>query len=168
MSMLRKEWAFQTLDKTLTTHLSSLAQYFQPLHKFEALKRFLPFILILFSSYAKAQKIESIHVDLYTDSLKKGTFNYINIDGKLSNGKYLPLDSTDLIFWASDGKFTGNDLWIERDFTSEKVDIKVTLKSNPSLHKEFTIYVKQQPDPELKSKEELMREMEGKTKSKKG
>ena len=138
------------------------------MYKFEALKRYLPFILILFSSYAKAQKIESIYVDLYTDSLKKGTFNYINIDGKLSNGKYLPLDSSDLIFWTSDGKFTGNDLWIDRNFAGEKVDIKVTLKSNPSLHKEFTIYVKQKPDPELKTKEELMQEMQGKSKSKRG
>ncbi len=145
-----------------------MAQYFQPLYKINALKRFLPFFLIFCSSFAKAQKIESIHVDLYTDSLKKGTFNYINIDGKLSNGKYLPLDSTNLIFWASDGKFTGNSLWIDRDFAAEKVDIKVTLRSNPALHKEFTIYIKKKPDPELKTKEELMREMEGKPKSKRG
>lgn len=132
------------------------------------MKRLLPFFLIFFSSFAKAQKIESIHVNLYTDSLKKGTFNYINIDGKLSNGKYLPLDSTDLIFWASEGKFNGNSLWIDSDITSEKVDIKVTSKANPSLHKEFTIYIKKKPDPELKTKEELMKEMEGRPKSKKG
>jgi len=150
--------------------MPSLAQYFPSLPKHKALKKFLPFALILFSSYAKAQKIESIHVDLYTDSLKKGTFNYINIDGKLSNGKYLPLDSTDLVFWASDGKFSGNSLWIDRDIAAEKVDIKVTLKKDPSLHKEFTIYIKKKPDPELKTKEELMREMEGnaKPKSKRG
>ena len=125
-------------------------------------------LLIACSSFAKAQKIESIYVNLYTDSLKKGTFNYINIDGKLSNGKYLPLDSTELIFWASAGKFSGNNLWIDRNFVPEKVDIKVTLRNNPSLHKEFTIYVKQRPDPELKTKEELMEEMKGKTRSKRG
>ena len=138
------------------------------MHKIKALKRFLPFILILGSTVAKAQKVESIYVDLYTDSLKKGTFNYINIDGKLSNGKYLPLDSTDIIFSASDGKFSGNSLWIDRDFAPEKVDIKVVLRRDPSQHKEFTIYVKKKPDPELKTKEELFKEMEGKTKSKKG
>ena len=143
-----------------------LAQYFQPLHKIKALKRYLPFVLILISSFAKAQKVESIHVNLYTDSLKKGTFNYINIDGKLSNGRYLPLDSTDLIFWASDGKFSGNSLWIDPNFAPEKVSIKVTLRKDPSQHKEFTIYVKQQPDPELKSKDELFREMESKPKVK--
>ena len=145
-----------------------MAQYFQSLCKINDLKKILPILLIACSSFAKAQKVVSIHVNLYTDSLKKGTFNYINIDGKLSNGKYLPLDSTDLIFWSSAGKFTGNDLWIDRYFAPEKVDIKVTLRSDPSLHKEFTIYVKQKPDPELKTKEELMDEMKGKTKSKRG
>ena len=108
--------------------------------------------------------MESIYVNLYTDSLKKGTFNYINIDGKLSNGKYLPLDSTHLLFWASAGKFSGNSLWIDRNFTPQKVDIKVSLRSNPAIIKEFTIYIKQQPDPELKTMDEIM----NKTKSKKG
>ena len=119
---------------------------------------------MLCSFFAKAQKVEKIFVNLYTDSLKKGTYNYINIDGQLSNGKYLPLDSTHLIFWASAGKFSGNSLWIDKDFTASKVDIKVSLRNNPALVKEFTIYIKQQPDPELKTMDEIMK----KTKSKNG
>jgi hypothetical protein len=119
---------------------------------------------MLCSFFAKAQKVESIYVNLYTDSLKKGTFNYINIDGRLSNGKFLPLDTTHLIFWASAGKFNGNSLWIDRDFTTKKVDIKVSLRDNPALVKEFTIYIKQQPDPELKTMDEIM----NKSRSKKG
>lgn len=115
--------------------------------------------------FAKAQKVESIHVNLYTDSLKKGTYNYINIDGMLSNGKYLPLDSTQLIFWASAGKFSGNSLWIDRNFEADKVDVKVTLRKNPALVKEFTIYIKKQPDPELKTMDEIMKT---KNKTKKG
>lgn len=119
---------------------------------------------MLCSVFAKAQKVESIYVNLYTDSLKKGTLNYINIDGKLSNGRYLPLDSSHLIFWSSAGKFSGNSLWIDRDFKAEKVDIKVSLRADPAMVKEFTIYVKQLPDPELKSMDEIM----NKSKSKKG
>ena len=103
-------------------------------------------------------------MNLYTDSLKKGTLNYITIDGKLSNGKYLPLDSNDLIFSSSAGKFSGNNLWIDREIAVEKVDIKVSLKNNPLLVKEFTIYIKQKPDPELKTMDEIM----NKSKSKKG
>lgn len=124
--------------------------------KTKRLKRILPAILLTFSFAAKAQKVESIYVNLYTDSLKKGTFNYINIDGRLSNSKYLPLDSTHLIFWSSAGKFNGNSLWIDPNFAEEKVTIKVTLRNNPGLFKEFSMYIKKKPDPELKTMDELM------------
>ena len=128
------------------------------------MKIFLLLLFILCSLFTQAQKVESIYVNLYTDSLKKGTFNYINIDGKLSNGKYLPLDSSNLIFWASAGKFSGNSLWIERDVKAEKVDIKVSLRNNPAIIKEFSIYIKQNPDPELKTMDEIM----NKSKNKRG
>ena len=127
------------------------------------LKKTLLLSFVLCSLFAKAQKVENIYVNLYTDSLKKGTFNYINIDGQLSDGKYLPLDSTHLIFWASAGKFSGNSLWIDRDFAPEKVNIKVSLRNNPALYKEFTIYVKQKPDPELKTMDEIMNKSNSKS-----
>jgi hypothetical protein len=120
------------------------------------MKKYLLLLFVLCSLLTKAQKVESIYANLYTDSLKKGTFNYINIDGKLSNGKYIPLDSTDLVFWSSAGKFSGNNLWIDRDFVPTRVDIKVSVRNNPALVKEFTIYVKQRPDPELKTVDEIM------------
>ena len=120
------------------------------------MKKYLLGLFLLCTLFAKAQKVESIYVNLYTDSLKKGTFNYINIDGKLSNGKYLPLDSNHVIFWSSAGKFSGNNLWIDGDFSAQKVDIKVSLRDNPSLVKEFTIFIKQKPDPALKTMDEIM------------
>ena len=105
-----------------------------------------------------SQKVDSIYVHLYTDSLKKGTYNYINIDGKLSNGSYLPLDSTELIFWSSDGKFNGNDLWIEPDFKKEKVTIRVTSRSNRLLCKQFDMYIKKIPNPDhLPSVNEILK-----------
>lgn len=121
------------------------------------MKKILLSFFIACSFFAKAQKVESIHVNLYTDSLKKGTFNYINIDGRLSGGRYMPLDSSYLIFWASAGTFNGNSLWIDRNSNLEKVDIKVTLRSNPALFKEFSMYIKKQPDPQLKTMDELMK-----------
>ena len=141
-----------------------MALFFHSLHKTNQLKKYLLFLFILFAQFTKAQQVESIYVNLYTDSLKKGTLNYINIDGQLSNGKFLPLDSTHLIFWSSAGKFTGNNLWIDRDFAAAKVDIRVSLRKNPALVKEFSIYVKQKPDPELKTLDEIM----NKSKTKKG
>jgi hypothetical protein len=124
------------------------------------LKQILLFFFVVFTLVARGQKIDSIYVNLYTDSLKKGTYNYINIDGKMANGRYIPLDTTDLYFTASAGQFQGNNLWIDRDFKQAKVSIKVVLKSNPAQHKEFDIYIKQKPDDEhLKTAEEIFNEM---------
>ena len=115
-----------------------------------------------------AQKIDSIFVNLYTDSLKKGTYNYINIDGLLSNGRYLPLDTSHLTFTASAGEFKGNSLWLSKDFKPRKVSFKVVLKTNPAQHKEFDIYIKQKPDEEkLKTNEEIMEEIKHHKKTKK-
>jgi hypothetical protein len=117
---------------------------------------------------ASGQKIDSIYANLYTDSLKKGTLNYINIDARLSNGSYLPLDSSQLIFSSSAGKFSGNCLWIDQNFREEKVNIKVVLRSNPALFRQFDVYIKKRPDNEkLKTADEIINEMNGnKTSSK--
>ena len=119
-------------------------------------------------SPTRAQKIDSIYVNLYTDSLKKGTYNYINIDGRLSNGRYLPLDSSHLIFSASAGKFSGNSLWIDDNFKEDKVRIKVTLRNNPAMFEQFDIYIKKMPDNEkLKTVDDIYKEMKKNTKPKK-
>lgn len=132
------------------------------------MKKYLLIALVLCSSFLKAQKIDSIYVNLYTDSLKRGTYNYINIDGLLSNGKYLPLDSTQIIFSSSDGKFYGNSLWIDKNFNKEKISVRAQLRSNPSLVKEFDIYIKQKPDDEqLKTVDEILNGSKRKTKAKK-
>jgi len=121
------------------------------------MKQFLLSLLVMISVAAKAQKIDSIYVNLYTDSLKKGTFNYINIDGKLSNGRYIPLDSTHLIFTASAGKFYGNTLWIDGQFKEEKVLIRSSLRSDPNVYKEFWMYIKTIENNErLRTTEEIL------------
>jgi hypothetical protein len=132
------------------------------------LKQLLLSFFLLVSVFASAQKIENIYVNLYTDSLKKGTYNYINIDGKLDNGQYLPLDSANIIFTSSDGKFFGNSLWIDKDFAKDKVTVKAVLRSNPELCKQFDIYIKKIPNPtELKSEEEILNQMKSNAKKKK-
>ena len=133
------------------------------------MKQYLLIIFILAGSTAKAQNIDSIYVNLYTDSLKKGTYNYINIDGRLSNGQYLPLDNSQLSFTASAGEFKGNSLWIDKDFKQDKVTIKVVLKSNPRQQKEFDMYIKQKPDNEkLKTADDIMNEIKQPRKTKSG
>jgi hypothetical protein len=36
------------------------------------------------------------------------------------------------------------------------VNIKVILRSDPAIYKEFEIYIKQEPDPELKTLDEIL------------
>lgn len=124
------------------------------------MKHFLLLFFIISFNNATAQKIDSIYVNLYTDSLKKGTFNYINIDGRLQNGNYTPLDSSSLNFSSSAGYFKGNSLWVDKDIKAAKISVKVVVKSNPSLNKSFDIYIKQLPDNErLKTAEEIINEI---------
>ena len=89
-----------------------------------------------------SQMIDSICFHLYTDSLKKGTHNYINVDGKLSNGRWLPLTNKEINFSASAGKFDGNSLVIDTAFKGEAVTVKAVLKNNSTIWKETTIYIK--------------------------
>jgi hypothetical protein len=121
-------------------------------------KIFFTFILFAVFGAAKAQKIDSIFVNLYTDSLKKGTYNYINVDGLMSNGKYLPLDSGHIIFKSDHGQFFGNSLWLDKNFKEEKVHISVCLKNNAASKQEFDMYVKKKEDGPLKTADQLMNE----------
>lgn len=110
-----------------------------------------------FSILAKAQKVDSIYFNLYTDSLKKQVHNYINIDGKFSNGSWLPLTDKDILFTSTDGKFEGNSLILDSSCTAKKVTIKAVLKSNPAIWREVTVYIKTTADNErLKTMEEVL------------
>ena len=135
------------------------------------MKQFFPFILFLSLSFlGNAQKIDSIAFHLYTDSLKKGTHNYINIDGKTSEGKWKPLTAKDITFTTSYGTFEGTELVLPDNPTVEKLTIKAMLKSDPKLWKEITIWIKKKPDDEmLPTTDEVLKNKPSKTgKSKRG
>jgi len=121
------------------------------------MKKFLLFIFITAAATPLfAQKVDSIYFHLYTDSLKKGQHNYINVDGKLSNGRWMPLNSKDIQFSCSVASFEGNELIIPDDFKHEKVTVKAVLKSNASVSIERTIWIKTKPDGDLPTKDEIM------------
>jgi hypothetical protein len=114
-----------------------------------------------------SQKIEGIYFNLYTDSLKKGFYNYINIDGKDTKGQWQPLDSNTIVFSANTGFFKGNDLFIDSSYTGATVTVKAVLKNNPSIWKETTIYIRKRPFTEpLKTSDEILGEMKAKRKKK--
>jgi len=98
--------------------------------------------LILVCSVLRAQKVDSLYFNLYTDSLKKGSWNYINVEGKLSNGRIVPLTSQQIHIKSNFGKMEGNSLWIDWDFKADSVWVEVELKENPSAKKKICLHVK--------------------------
>ncbi len=119
-------------------------------------KIILLFIIAAVASPLFAQKVDSIYFNLYTDSLKKDQHNYINVDGKLSNGRWMPLSAKEIEFFCSAATFQGSELIIPADFKGEKVTVKAVLKSNPAVWLERTIWIKKKPDGDLPTKEEIM------------
>ncbi|MEI6950209.1 hypothetical protein V9K67_23715 [Paraflavisolibacter sp. H34] len=110
------------------------------------MKRFFLFLFPLLSGSAlSAQQVDSIYFHLYTDSLKKGFYNYINVDGKYTDGSWLPLDSNQVQLSANTGYFKGNDLFIDSSYTGETVRVKALLKSRPEIWREVTIYIRKRP-----------------------
>lgn len=133
------------------------------------MKRLLLLFTFLISlNQIKAQKVDSIYFNLYTDSLKKGTFNYINVDGKLADGRWLPLTAKEITFTATSGTFDGNSLFIDSSFAGKAVTVKATLKQNPTIFREVTIHIKTTiVEERLKTTEELLKEWDKKAKDKK-
>lgn len=114
------------------------------------------------------QQVDSIAFHLYTDSLKKGTHNYINVDGRKPDGSWLPLTASELTFSATAGVFQGNSLVLDKDFTGEFVDITVSLIRNTTLTKTTRIYIKKIPDPDnLPKPEDILPQQQPSRKKKK-
>ena len=100
--------------------------------------------------------MDSMFVHLYTDSLKKGTYNYINVDGLMAGGNWFPLDSNHVEFKCSHGKFYGNELWVDTSFAGDKINITTTLKSDRAQHKSFDMYIKRKPDDPLPTEQDII------------
>lgn len=114
--------------------------------------------------HGKAQQVESIEFHLYTDSLKKGVYNYINVDGKMSDGSWRPLNSKTIQFSSNTGKWDGNSLIIDSSYVKDSVVITATVKANPSMQKTIIIYMKRNLiEPKLKTEEELLNDWDNNT-----
>jgi hypothetical protein len=114
-------------------------------------------VLLTTAHFVSAQTLDSIFFNLYTDSLKKGTYNYINVEGHFTDGTYLPLSNKELRFTSTAGRFNGNSLFIDSSFTDDKVTVKAVVIRNPRLARQIDIYIKKAPDNEkLPTMDEVM------------
>lgn len=103
------------------------------------------------------EKMDSLFFNPYTDSLKKGVYNYINVDARFKNGKYLPMDSTELHFSSTVGYFKGNSLYLSKNITVDSVVVSITWKAETSVKKQKTFYIKKVEDQQdLPTTEELL------------
>lgn len=101
-------------------------------------------VLVGVPNRSAAQKIDSIYFHLYTDSLKKGFYNYINVDGKTTDGAWWPLSAKEIDFVVSDSnlRFQNNDLFIDSAYTKETVTVRAVLKANPKIWREVVIHIR--------------------------
>lgn len=125
------------------------------------MKRILSIIsILLLHLTVHAQKIETIQFNLYTDSLIKGYHNYISVDGRTADGRWIPLTADDLILTSTAGVFEGNELLIDSAYHMDSVKVKAVLKKDTTLSKEITIYIRKRGfDEPLKSEEEILNEL---------
>ncbi|TMI61636.1 MAG: hypothetical protein E6H07_19165 [Bacteroidetes bacterium] len=112
------------------------------------MKKTILILSLLASSQLFSQKVDSIAFHLYTDSLKKGVHNYINVDGKMGKGNWMPMSAKEISFTSSVGHFEGCDLVIPATYTGESVVVNASLKSNPAIYIKTTIWMKIKPDPD--------------------
>lgn len=114
-------------------------------------------VLLCLGYGAKAQEVDSLFFNLYTDSLKKGVYNYINVDARLKNGRWMPLTDKELRFSATAGRFEGNSLIIDTSFSGSAVQVTVVMKADARISRSITIPIKRKTDDEpLKKPEEVM------------
>lgn len=123
------------------------------------MKRLLVIVSTLFAIKANAQKVDSIYFNLYTDSLKKGVHNYINVDGLLTTGNFIPLMSDELVFSSSCGKWYGNSILLDTSVKADRVTITAALKNRPQINKSIVIFIKKvNTEVELRSEKEVIEE----------
>ena len=136
---------------------------------FPAFKKLL-FLLLFITAHQiiSAQKVETISFNLYTDSLKKGFYNYISVDGKYEDGRWMPLDSTQVKFTSNTGFFKGNDIFIDSSYTGDSIVVKAVLRDNPRIWKEVVIYIRKRGfDEPLKTNDEIFEEIRSNNRKKK-
>ncbi|MFY0253771.1 hypothetical protein ACDQ55_07420 [Chitinophaga sp. 30R24] len=90
--------------------------------------------------------VTGIRFNHYADSVKRDIRFYLNVEGKFSSGKILPLDTATIRFVASDGKIIGQDLLLPANDTSKTVTVEAWYKYGKQFYLHSVLPVKQAPD----------------------
>ncbi len=104
-------------------------------------------ITTLAFSFTNAQSIVDIRFNLYADSVKNTIDNYINVEARLSNGRYMPLTDKEITFSSDHGFWRGNSLVLSKVKNVNAVNITAQLKSDTSKKISTMVYIQKYPDP---------------------
>ncbi len=106
--------------------------------------------LLLFSAGASAQRgpePKRIYFNLYTDSIKTVLNYYVNVEAEMSNGRYLPMDTSLVTISADHGRMSGNEWVAPKQIAFDRVRFTAVLRADPAVRAETTVYIKQGIDP---------------------
>lgn len=85
----------------------------------------------------------------YADSIKRNIRYYMNVEGKFSSGRILPLDTVQVRFRTSAGTVIGQDVLVEQNDTAKTVIMEAWYKPDPDLYIRSEVPIKIMPDPDL-------------------
>lgn len=111
--------------------------------------------------------VETLHFNLYTDSLKRDNPYYLNVEGRFSNGRILPLDTSMVAFRKQGGgSLAGNVLTVtQQDTATRTIEVMCWLKADPGRGDRAMIPVKIVPDTAtLPSEQQLLQRWDTKRK----
>jgi hypothetical protein len=115
------------------------------------MKRLLVFLFILaIGTGASAQRgpqVRRIYFNLYTDSIKTVLNYYVNVEAELSGGRFQPMDTSMIEIHADQGRMSGNEWIAPRNIGFDKVHFTTSLRSDPAIRDEITVYIKRAIDP---------------------
>ncbi|WP_295118718.1 hypothetical protein [uncultured Chitinophaga sp.] len=91
--------------------------------------------------------LTGIRFKQYTDSLKRGEYFYVNVEGIYSSGRILPLDTSRIRFTVNGAELHGQDLLLDRNDTMTKeIKVEAVYRLNSDMKINCIIPVKQGPD----------------------
>lgn len=91
--------------------------------------------------------LQHISFNMYTDSIKPILNYYVNLEGKFSNGRTFPLDTTFVLIKSDHGSMNGFEWVLPTVHDFEKITFTAQTRFPPFLEATKTLYLKKYIDP---------------------
>jgi hypothetical protein len=91
--------------------------------------------------------LQDIAFNMYTDSIKPILNYYVNVEGKFSNGRTFPLDTSFVVITSDQGIMKGFEWQVPKQRDFEKVTFTAHTKLPPFIQTSNTLYLKKYQDP---------------------